>query len=330
MGNSIAVPAVLPPGRIAHDLTGSVITVEQRGRPRIRLQGEGFTAEYPVAYQIGANRVGYTYLVEIGSYLFESPASWYRSHGWDLSPGYASQPELDFDRLVDARCLFCHSDRPEFTGAEGHRLSGAKLAAISCDRCHGPGEEHARHPSAGNIVNPVKLPPAARDSICEQCHLEGETRMLNPGKHWPDFQPGEPFEQVAVTYIGSRQGATAHAVSQSEQLARSKCLQASGGRLWCATCHNPHKQKTDAAEVRRVCVSCHATLSVAAHPASTADCVSCHMPRLTPDDIPHAANTDHSIPRRPQQPGAPQLCSGFARSVARAAGGISRSGSRPG
>ena len=212
----------------------------------------------------------------------------------------SSQPELDFDRLVDARCLFCHSDRPEFTGAEGHRFSGAQLAAISCDRCHGPGEEHARHPSAGNIVNPVKLPPAARDSICEQCHLEGETRMLNPGKRWLDFRPGEPFEQVAATYIGARQGATTHAVSQSEQLARSKCLPASGGRLWCATCHNPHRQKTDAAEVRRVCISCHATLSKAAHPSSTSECVSCHMPRLTPDDIPHAANTDHSIPRRPQ------------------------------
>ena len=299
MGNSIGPPAAQPVGRITHGRSGSVITVEQREGQMVHRLSQGFTAEYPVGYQIGANRVGYTYLVQIGTYLFESPASWYRAHGWDLSPGYAFQPALDFDRLVDARCLFCHSDQPEFIGTEGHRFSGQPLNGIRCDRCHGLGEDHARRPSAGNIVNPAKLPAAARDSICEQCHLEGETRMLNPGKRWLDFRPGEPFEQVAVTYLAAQQGGASHAVSQSEQLARSKCLQASGGRLWCATCHNPHKQKTTAAEIRQVCRSCHPALSQAAHPAAQSDCVSCHMPRLMPVDIPHAANTDHSIPRRP-------------------------------
>jgi Tetratricopeptide repeat len=301
MGNSIGLPAALPVGRITHELTGAVITIDRHNSQMIQRLAGDLTAAYPIAYQIGANRVGHTFLVQIGSYLFESPASWYRSHGWDFSPGYANEPELDFDRLVDARCLFCHSDRPEFSGAEGHRFSKGQLSAISCDRCHGPGEEHARHPSAANIVNPVKLTPTARDSICEQCHLEGMTRMLNPGKRWLDFQPGEVFEQVAVTYLGSRQGRTAHAVSQSEQLASSKCMTASGERLWCATCHNPHKQKTEATEVRVACVSCHPSLSKAAHPAPPSECVSCHMPRLTADDIPHAANTDHSIPRQPRR-----------------------------
>jgi len=288
-----------PGGRITHELSGSVITVEQRDRRMIHLLVQRLTAEYPIAYQIGARRVGYSYLVQIGNYLFESPASWYRSHGWDLSPGYADSPELDFDRRVDARCLFCHADRAEFSGSEEHRFSGQPLASISCDRCHGPGDEHARRPTTGNIVNPAKLPAAARNSICEQCHLEGETRVLNPSNRWLDFHPGEPFEQVAATYLGSRHDGATHAVSQSEQLAHSKCQPASGDRLWCATCHNPHKQKTDAAEVRRACVSCHATLSKNAHPESPGECVSCHMPRLTPDDIPHAASTDHSIPRRP-------------------------------
>jgi hypothetical protein len=299
MGNSIGPPVALPGGRITHELSGSVITVEQRDRQMVHLLAQRLTAEYPIAYQIGAGRVGYSYIVPIGSYFFESPASWYRSHGWDLSPGYVGLRDLDFDRRVDARCLFCHADRPEFTGAEGHRFSGHQLAAISCDRCHGPGDDHARHPSARNIVNPAKLAPAERNSICEQCHLEGETRVLNPGKSWLDFRPGEPFEQVAATYLGSQHGGTTHAVSQSEQLARSKCQTASGARLWCATCHNPHKQKTDPAEVRQACVSCHPTLSKAAHQGNPTECTSCHMPRLTPDDIPHSASTDHSIPRRP-------------------------------
>ncbi len=115
---------MLPGGRITHELSRSVITIEQRDRQMIHLLAQRLTAEYPIAYQIGAARVGYSYIVQIGSYLFESPASWYRSHGWDLSPGFADSTELDFDRRVDARCLFCHSDRPEFSGSEEHRFSG--------------------------------------------------------------------------------------------------------------------------------------------------------------------------------------------------------------
>jgi len=43
----------------------------------------------------------------------------------------------------------------------------------------------------GSIVNPAKLQQAARDSICEQCHLAGEVRIPNPGKSMADFQPGQ-------------------------------------------------------------------------------------------------------------------------------------------
>jgi hypothetical protein len=100
MGNSIGPPVALPGGRITHELSGSVITVEQRDRQMIHLLVQRLTAEYPIAYQIGAGRVGYSYIVQIGSYLFESPASWYRSHGWDLSPGYVGLRDLDFDRRV--------------------------------------------------------------------------------------------------------------------------------------------------------------------------------------------------------------------------------------
>jgi tetratricopeptide (TPR) repeat protein len=51
-------------------------------------------------------------------------------------------------------------------------------------------------------------------------------------------------------------------------------------------------------EIRQVCESCHSALSKPTHTAVT-ECVSCHMPRLSPDDIPHAASTDHRILRRP-------------------------------
>jgi predicted CXXCH cytochrome family protein len=300
MGNSIAPPTALPGGHVTRQSSGIEISIAQRDGHMIHsLSVNGLTAEYPIAYQIGAGKVGYTYLVRIRDYLFESPASWYHQHGWDASPGYQNMASIDFDRQIDSACLFCHADNGKFLGSDARRFSGVELNPVGCDRCHGPGDDHVKQPSAKNIVNPSKLGQRARNSICEQCHLEGETRLLNPGKTWQDFHPGDELERTAVTYLLSQSGQEIRAVSQVEQLALSKCARASGGKLWCGTCHNPHGGAADrATEIRDVCLSCHATLSKAAHPAMT-DCVRCHMPRLTPDDIPHAASTDHRIVRRP-------------------------------
>jgi len=300
MGNSLGPPSNLGPAKITHGAAGIEITVSDRdGRMIHSLSANGLEAEYPIAYQVGAGKIGHTYIVRVGNYLYESPASWYRQHGWDVSPGYQLMRTVDFDRLVQSACIFCHADNGKFLGSDQRRFSGIELKAIGCDRCHGPAEEHVRQPSAKNIVNPAKLARRARESICEQCHLEGETRVLNPGKTWEDFRPGDDFERTAVTYLLSQNGHNVKAVGQVEQLAQSKCVRASGGKLWCGSCHDPHGQTSDRArEIRDVCTSCHSTLSKPAHAAVT-ECVSCHMPRLSPDDIPHAASTDHRILRRP-------------------------------
>jgi predicted CXXCH cytochrome family protein len=299
MGNSIAPPAPLDGGRVTSKASGTEISISDGGGRMIHsLSANGLTAEYPIAYQIGAGKIGYTYVVRIGDYLFESPASWYRQHGWDASPGYERMSSVDFDRLIDAACLFCHADNGKFLGSDGRQFSGVALKPIGCDRCHGPVDEHVRRPSAKNIVNPAKLAQRARNSICEQCHLEGETRLLNPGKAWRDYHPGDDLEHTAVTYLLTRNNQEARAVEQAEQLALSQCVRGSGGKLWCGSCHNPHTRAADrGSEIREVCRSCHATLSKAAHTAVT-ECVSCHMPRLAPEDIPHTASTDHRILRR--------------------------------
>jgi len=295
MGQSLGPPSAVPAGRVVHARSESTITIERRGNEMVhRLSERGLTAEYPIAYQIGAGRLAYSYIVELKGYLFESPATWFRSYGWDVSPGYGSAAAIDFDRPINQTCLYCHAGTVSFAGRDGRRLARPSLTAITCERCHGPFENHVRRPAAANILNPEKLPPRARDSICEQCHLEGEVRMLNPGKSWRDFHPGENLERTIAVYVLHQNGHEVTAVSQVEQLAQSRCAAASGGKLWCGSCHDPHGARA----VRAVCQSCHPSLSKASHPAAAPDCVSCHMPRVS-TNYAHVAVTDHRILRRP-------------------------------
>jgi Tetratricopeptide repeat len=298
MGRSLGAAESLPPGRVEHQPSGSVITIEApNGHMVHRLTEHGLTASYPIAYQIGRGVKGRTYLVSVGDYLLESPASWYQGHGWDISPGYEAMQLIDFDRPITAECLFCHAGQANFSDADGRRLVGQPLTAITCERCHGQADEHLRKPSAKNIVNPAKLAGTARDSVCEQCHLEGETRILNPGKTLRDFQAGEGLEQTVVTYV-LKNGEPGRAVTQAEELAESMCARSSAGKLWCGSCHHPHGQAVDRPrEIRTVCTTCHAGRSKAAHPTGQTECVSCHMPARAVTNIAHVATTDHRIQR---------------------------------
>lgn len=297
MGQSLGVPNPLLPGRVRQESSGSDISIEiHDGRMIHRLSERGLTAEYPITYQIGSGVRGRSYAVDIGNYLLESPVSWYRDHGWDISPGYEGMQLVDFDRPVTESCLFCHSGDAKFTDADKRRIAPGSVTAITCDRCHGSGEDHIRHPSTSNIVNPAKLPVEARDSICEQCHLEGETRVVNPGKSMESFHAGDNLTDTLITYLYQEGGKRRPAVSQVEELAASRCARASENRLWCGSCHDPHGERADRArQVKAVCTSCHPKLSPAAHPAGLKECVSCHMPPRPTANIAHVAVTDHRI-----------------------------------
>jgi predicted CXXCH cytochrome family protein len=265
-----------------------------------RLWEAGFTAEYPIDYQIGANLFGYSYIVRVGDYFSQSPLSWYKRHGWDLSPGFESWQALDFDRPINEACLYCHTGATKFSGPDGRRVVSATLVPITCERCHGPSREHLRHPSAATIVNPAKLTGRVRASVCEQCHLEGLVRPLNPGKSLSDFQPGQKLEDVMTAYVSNRHETGANVVNHVEQLSVSRCARESGGRMWCGTCHHPHGEPVDRKQqMRGICRSCHASLSKTAHPSEQMDCVSCHMPHSAASDVQHSAITDHRILARP-------------------------------
>lgn len=300
MGRSLGDPVQQPDGRFFHKLSNSTITIQHRaGTLEHRIEKDGLSATYAIAYAVGAGSVGYSYFTRIGTYLFQSPASFYRQAGkWDLTPGYESDHSLDFTHQVTSGCLFCHTGSVRLINGTDNQFGDPAFTPISCERCHGASENHLAHPGKNTIVNPAKLSPARRNAVCEQCHLEGETRILNPDRTWWDFKSGQELETVFVTYLQSGVSNRVRAVSQSELLAESGCEKASRDKLWCGTCHNPHAAAgSRAAQVRQICLNCHESLFTRAKHKPASECVTCHMPRLRPDDVAHAAVTDHRIPR---------------------------------
>src|SRR5216684_4264238 len=194
MGKSLTRAATQPSGQFTHRTSSSAATITSSGSGmRQRIERAGFAADYPVAWVIGSGHKVFGYLVEMGGFLYQSPFAYYSERGmWDVAPGYESNSPLDFNRPVTLECLLCHSGQPRPVEGTLNRYQSPSFAAeaISCDRCHGPAEKHLARPSAANIVNPRRLPLRARDSVCEQCHLGGEARILNPGRKWQDFAPG--------------------------------------------------------------------------------------------------------------------------------------------
>ncbi len=270
-------------------------------------ENAGDRTDYRVDYVIGSGEHASGYLVFIGSHLFQSPVAYYKSRqSYDLAPGYENTPDPDFTRPVSEECVLCHSGTALYVPGtlNEYRSPAFPAEGITCERCHGPVERHLQDPRAGTIVNPAKLQPAARDSVCEQCHLFGVARVPNPGKKVSDFIPGQPLENTFTIYRNAvPEGSSAGSfkvISHVEQLALSACARESQGRLWCATCHNPHEKMSQSLDYYRArCLSCHAASFPSSHPSKDSDCLGCHMPRRDAKDGGHTAFTDHRIQRRP-------------------------------
>jgi tetratricopeptide (TPR) repeat protein len=270
-----------------------------------RMERAGEVSVYRAAFVIGSGRHASGFLIQIGDHLFQSPVCYYTNRrAYDLAPGYERIADPDFTRPVGEECVLCHSGRPMNVPGTRNQYTPPTFAeeSISCERCHGESREHLRRPVPGSIVNPARLEPAARDSICEQCHLAGVTRILNPGRNFADFHPGQKLEDVFTVY--TRPGRRAFKViSHVEQLAQSECARNSQGKLWCGTCHDPHPQVTFTSQTYSArCQTCHRGRLTMSHPAG-ANCIGCHMPRRQAEDGGHTVFTDHRITRRPEPEG---------------------------
>jgi hypothetical protein len=299
--------------------------VEKRGdRVLHRVTGKGkggtdvavMTLEADVA--IGSGRQGRSYLGVRGDSVWMSPVSWYSGRAcWDLSPGAVGATR--FQRPVGAECLSCHTDRVAPVPDTVNRYEAPVFRGqlnVGCERCHGPGALHVAERQVAakvegidtSIVNPRHLPAVLRDSVCQQCHLQGEGRVERRGRSLLEYRPGLPLEMFVSVYIAApRLLDERKSVGQVEQLAVGKCFPAIRAKQGCATCHDPHVDPEPAAKAdyyRTRCNACHEQQPCAAPKLAlwvrADDCVACHMPRADSSNIAHTSVTNHRIPRFPK------------------------------
>ncbi|MGB7285125.1 MAG: multiheme c-type cytochrome [Candidatus Acidiferrum sp.] len=236
---------------------------------------------------IGSGVKGQTYLYWKGDELFQLPISYWRELGqWVYSPGYAGAT-ADFDRGVIPRCLECHATYFEpLTPSRGmNRYNRTNFAlGISCERCHGPGQEHAARQrsqsaaaGAAAIVNPAKLSRDRQIDVCAQCHGGAGEEVAPPFS----FRPGQPL----ANFITLKRPAPFEKVdvhgNQVALLEKSRCYQASAN-MSCSTCHDEHAAERTAASYSNRCLTCHKAEKCGMYakmgPRIVDNCIDCHMP----------------------------------------------------
>ena len=254
----------------------------------------------PFDYFIGSNAAGQSYLFARDGYLFELPVTWYQQkHAWGASPGYEEEREVRLSRPVDTNCLACHASRLRPIYGTQNRYADPPFLdnGVGCERCHGPASEHVRNPGAAALVNPARLAPAERDSICAQCHLTGDARIDRVGRRFAEFRPGEKLSDYVTYFVWASEDPAMKVTSHAERFAMSRCKRVSGDALWCGTCHDPH---TNANRSQAACSACHAD----AHHRDES-CAQCHMPRSRTVDVGHGVMTDHWIRRDSRRTNSP-------------------------
>lgn len=264
--------------------------------------GRELNGKQQLLFFLGSGRRGRTWLFQREDYWYEIPINWYaKKHMWDMTPNFLNTHEMPLTLPVDPGCLHCHASHvsDSLPDARNH-FAGSPFpwGGITCESCHGDSSQHLAQRGKGPILNPAKLEPIRRDSVCLECHLEGEVAVVKLGRKIGAFQPGDNLFDYAVYFENGRKaGPGGRATSQWESLLESACKRASGDRLTCTTCHGPHASVAADDRVsyyRSRCLACHAGRA-SGHHDENPDCTSCHMPREETEDIAHEQVTDHRI-----------------------------------
>jgi predicted CXXCH cytochrome family protein len=248
------------------------------------------------------------YFTRVGNDYFPLPAQWDVTH--KIWRPYFVQPNTDWwvphypadnlKRPTGPLCDGCHSVNYD---VKTHAVTEWN---VGCERCHGPGGEHVRQPSARNIVNPAKLDFVRANDTCIQCHSQGQP-LANPIESqyfdWPvgfhqggslkDYWQLEEHKLGETTFTHFADGTAHKNRMQGNDFVQSLMYRRG---VTCFSCHDVHGTSNNADLIkpaRTLCLTCHspgspngpraASLDQHTHHApgsAGSDCVACHMPKI--------------------------------------------------
>jgi hypothetical protein len=264
------------------------------GRPNLSIKAGANEAQQEVHFEFGSGKRAFAYLADLGDNQFlDSRLNYYKSIGkWDFTSGQeVSAPSLiqqPLGRVLSsddaAMCFGCHSTALHVRGMgkDGTATSpsvtvdvGKTMLGVTCERCHGPRQQHVRDFKMGKR-SPRAEPFTAesQNKLCGECHSV------------PDATSGH---KAAARF-------------QPFGLGRSECFLKSEGKLSCSSCHDPHEDaKRDEAYYVSRCLECHSKQEephsfklrvCSVNPRS--GCVSCHLARDSKSML-HTTFVDHYI-----------------------------------
>jgi Cytochrome c554 and c-prime len=313
MANASGAASERPhPSSTVHTRVGASYTltsdVTEGKASLLSVSSKGDSRTVSLDYFLGSGHLGTTYIYGTDGFLFESPIAWYAASGsFDMKPGLAESKRSLPALPLQSGCLRCHMSevRHSDPGTLNHYKNSAFLhTGVTCEACHGDSTGHVSSGGKARVINPARLDAVKRDSICINCHLEGDVLVERAGRSALSFTPGQSITDFVSYYVYGGKDATARAVSEVEQFAQSGCKRASGEKMSCTSCHDPHftPSKTERlAFFRGKCLGCHSNPKFAElHHPENKDCTSCHMKQTGAENIPHVAWTDHRILRIPE------------------------------
>jgi tetratricopeptide (TPR) repeat protein len=274
--------------------------------------------ERQAKYMVGSGHHAIAWVAEENDFLTELPVGWFGKSGWRMNPGYELKNHR-FSRPITSGCVACHATGAVADCPTTNHFSTVE-SGIDCSRCHGDAKTHVafwkspqaeKQPPEARLVHPGHLPADRANDICLQCHLQGDVTVfldnnsLDNKTPW-DFQPGHRLRDERLDFLITGQTEALGIASHGARMLQSRCYVASGEKLTCIHCHDPHRPAASIlpAQYDTKCVACHqpenCRREATADERRMADgCVRCHMPQRPTREGLHLVFTDHAIRRRP-------------------------------
>ena len=265
------------------------------------------------------------YFTKVGNDYFPLPAQWEivnkKWSKYQVPPTggdwwAAFYPTDNMHRPTGPLCDGCHS-----VGYDIHTRQVAEWN-VGCERCHGPGSEHATNPTRGNIVNPAQMDYVAASDTCIQCHSQGQP-LSNPieGKYydWPvGYRVGlklADYWKLEDHALGEPQNflyfpdGTAHKNRMQGNDFVQSVMYRRG--ITCFDCHDAHGT-SNYAQLRKpaneICLDCHgpsspngpraATIEAHTHHqagSTGSQCGACHTPAIETEGPPKTLVHSHTF-----------------------------------